>query len=294
MEMILSRQTLSSDLMAGIIEDIEISHILPPKNTLRSSIEGIEGKEGLSYSIKQKGLLHPIIVRIKDSQNYEIVSGVRRYNACKSLGWRKISCHVVELSDKEAFEVSLIENVQRNELNVLDEGRAYKNYVDNFGWGSISHLAYKLGKSVSYVTKKIQLLELPSQVIDSIASDDLYPSIAEELHSIKCQEKQSELAEIIVKSKLSFRESRQLLNEHKMEDTGLESMKSTAHARIEKALRTLDRTIVVIRIAMNRIGTMIENSEDEVIFNALMTHKNLLHEQIDMLIKEKKKLGKRI
>ena len=109
------------------------------------------------------------------------------------MGWRKITCHVVELDDKEAFEVSLTENVQRKTLNPLEEARAFKTYVSDFGWGGASDLAIRLGKSASYVTKRIRLLELPTDVLDSITDSVIGTSVAEELCSVKDKSKQSEL-----------------------------------------------------------------------------------------------------
>lgn len=97
-------------------------------------------------SIQQKGLLEPIVVRPVEKA-FEVVAGNRRFEACKKLGWRSIPCHVVELDDKEAFEVSILENVQRETLNPIEEGRAYRNYVDECGYGGESELARKIGKS---------------------------------------------------------------------------------------------------------------------------------------------------
>ena len=82
---------------------------------------------------------------IEDGE-YEIVAGTRRYNACKMLGWRKILSHVVELDDKDAFEVSLIENIHSKNLNSIEEARAFQDYVTNYGWGGISELATRLEK----------------------------------------------------------------------------------------------------------------------------------------------------
>lgn len=285
----MSRLIGNPEFVTGIIEDIEISHLELPKNPLRQNVAEIEE---LAHSIMKNGLFHPILVRIRDSEIYEIVAGVRRYHACKSLGWRKVSCHVVKLDEKEAFEVSLIENIQRNSLNVLDEARAYKNYVDTFGWGSASELAYKMGKSVSYITKKIRLLDLSSEILDSIENSEISPSTAEELCFIKDHEKQLKLAQVIRERKLSFRKSRQLLFKGKNDESEIFLMKDSYNDILGKNQRTFDRTIVVIRIAMNRISSMAQNAESDMIFNMLMQHKKMLHEQIDMLIADKKKLSK--
>jgi len=136
----------------GVIEDLPISEIKLPINQLRSQ----QNLDELSISIAQKGLLQPIIVRTVDNKPfYEIVAGCRRYLACKKIGRRKVTCEITDLNDKEAFEVSIIENVQRMTLAAMDEAKAFKTYVSDYGWGGVSELAAKLGKSVSYVTKRI-------------------------------------------------------------------------------------------------------------------------------------------
>jgi len=203
----LRKLTSDPQLVPGIIEDIEIYRIREPSFPLRLKHSELNQ---LASSIKQKGLLQPIIVRSKEAQ-FEIVAGNRRYNACKMLGWRKITCHVVELGDKEAFEVSLTENVQRKTLSSLEEAQAFKTYVSDFGWGGVSDLGIRLGKSASYITKRIRLLELPSDVLDSISESVIGTSVAEELCSIKDKSKQSELAELISRRHLSVKETREML-----------------------------------------------------------------------------------
>ena len=148
-------------------------------------------------SIQRVGLLQPIIVRTNSSDNFEVVAGSRRLNACKSLGWRKITCHVVELDDKTAFEVSIIENIQRHSLNPIEEGIAFKKYVKKFGWGGISELAKKLSKSTSYICKRIKLTELPKDIIDLVSSEEINVSTVEELLPITGKLPQTKLTEMI-------------------------------------------------------------------------------------------------
>ena len=126
-----------STAILGLIQDLEIGRIRPSLSCYR--FIQTEMHE-LICSIKEKGLLQPIVVRSK-GKYYEIVAGNRRYKACTTLGWRKIICHVVELTDKEAFEVSLIENMQRKNIDPIEEAHAFKNYILTFGWGGISELS---------------------------------------------------------------------------------------------------------------------------------------------------------
>ena len=124
--------------LIGSIDDICISDIFPSLNPLRN---GASSVLELADSIGKIGLLSPILVRIAKNEKFEVVAGNRRFKACKSLGWKKIPCHIVEFDDKHAFEASMIENIQRNTLNIIEEGVAFRKYVNEFGWGAASELA---------------------------------------------------------------------------------------------------------------------------------------------------------
>jgi ParB family transcriptional regulator, chromosome partitioning protein len=275
----------------GIIDEIDIPKIRPSPRPLRDDFGGINV---LASSIKQNGLLHPILIRGKQQDAFEIVSGNRRYQACKSLGWRKIICHIVELNDRESFEISLIENVHRKTLNTLEEAHAFKRYVSDFGWGGVSNLALRIGKSTSYITKRIKLLNLPSDVLDSILNHKIDTSIAEELCSIKDKDKQSVLANLISDRRLSMRMTRKLLKDLHKRDTDLDRLatynnKYVDHIRLVE--RSFDKSIAAIRIAMNSLIDVINNIEDDwIVYEILMHHKNMLHAQVDILLKEKRKL----
>lgn len=281
----------TSNSVIGVLENVDISKIKPFKYYYRNNLH--EDMHELCYSIKEKGLLQPIIVRMTDDSTYEIVAGTRRYNACKMLGWRKILCHVVELDDKDAFEVSLMENIHSKNLNPIDEARAFKDYVSTYGWGGISELATKLGKSASYIDKRIRMLTFPENIIQSISNNEIKPSLAEELLPIKEKEHQSKLAELIKKRKLSSRQVRMLKDEMKNSEHPEEIFDFTTKivdidARTQKSF---DKAIIAVRVAMNKLASIIEDVEDNwTVYEILMQHKNMLHSQIDILIKEKKKI----
>ena len=274
--------------MTGIIEDLIITKIKQSSSCLlRSNVGNIKD---LATSIQQKGLLQPIIVRSK-GEDFEVVAGNRRLNACRMLGWRKVPCHVVELDDRGAFEVALIENIQRQTLNPMEEALSFKTYVTDFGWGGVSQLAEKLGKSPSYVTKRIRLLDLPLDIRDYITNSTISPSVAEELISVKDSGQQSELANLVYKRRLSLRKVRALLNDNdeEMFDGSIFELGHKDEA-VEMA-RAFDKSIIGLRLAMNRISSVIESVEDKwIVHQVLMEHKIMLHSQIDLLMKERKKL----
>src|SRR5919199_742556 len=112
----MSRVFSTSNSILGVIEEIDLADIHHSFYHLRKNVD--DSIDELVASISEKGLLQPIIVRAR-KDHFEIIAGTRRYNACKKLRWRKIICHVVELADKEAFEVLLTENVQKKTLTPI-------------------------------------------------------------------------------------------------------------------------------------------------------------------------------
>jgi ParB family transcriptional regulator, chromosome partitioning protein len=162
----------------GVTQDISIFRI-KTSTLCRPSLD--DNISDLGNSIEQHGLLQPIVVRFK-GEDWEIVAGNRRFAACKSLDWRLIACHIIELDDRSAFEVSLIENIARKCLNAIDEARAFKKYVLDYEWASVTDLSTKIGKSPSYITKRVRLLNLPVDVLNLIMNSKMSVSIAEELN----------------------------------------------------------------------------------------------------------------
>ena len=138
----------------------------------------------LSRSIKKHGLLQPIIVR-PINRGFEIVAGHRRFQACKLLRWKTIPAMVKDVSDKVAFEIQLVENIQRKTLDPIEEAHAFKLYVRDYGWGGVTYLAETIMKSEQYVSSRIQLLKLPQNVIDKVKSGELKVSHAFELLSLE-------------------------------------------------------------------------------------------------------------
>lgn len=283
---------LSSDsnIMCGIIEDLDTSRLKHTNSQyLRSDLNDVSE---LANSIDQKGLLQAIVVRTATEEYFEVVAGNRRLSACKSLGWRKIPCHIVELDDRGAFEISLIENIQRQRLNPIDEANAFKAYINDYGWGGVSHLAEKIGKSPSYITKRIKLLDLPRYIRDSISSSIIFPSTAEELAFMKDKRKQLKLAVLTDKGRLSIKVIREM---SKNSDNAEISSSPLSDETIDKnqmrtISKTFDKSTIALRIAMNRLVRLVEVVEDNwVMHDLLMEHKNLLHAQIDLLMKQKKR-----
>ena len=284
--------------MNGSLEDLEILDITASKHPLRGTLNNLDE---LADSIRKIGLLQPIVVRMNSSNSLEIVAGNRRLNACKALGWRKISCHLVELDDKQAFEASIIENVQRNTLNPIEEGLAYNKYVQEFGWGGISELAQKLAKSTSYICKRIKLTELPKEMIDLIIKSEVKVSIGEELLPIGDKHTISKLTKMIQERQLSSRMVRRLVKEIDTKNLDEDHLYNFTDAKYhftdvseyDKICSLFDKMIISIKLLIKKLVDIIESVRDKWIFyDTLMQHKHRLHEQIDLLIKERRKYKK--
>jgi len=276
-----------SDRFFGDVENLDINNIRLPTYRFRV-VNDIEIKK-MADSIRQHGLLQPIVVRPKDGF-FEVVAGCTRFLACKLLHWRKVPCHIIHLNEMQTFEVTLIENIHRKSILPLDEAKAFKRYVFDNGWGSISELASKIGKSTSYITKRMALLDLPSDVQECIKDSSLKPSTAEEISTIKDPEKQSKLADLIVKRHLTTMKARQLVKE---DDPYYCENSEVLEVRGE--LQSFNKAIVALRIAMSKIAVAIDDEEENIlIYELLMHHKRVLHDQIDNLMKAKRKYAKNI
>jgi ParB family chromosome partitioning protein len=276
----------------SIVEDIDIGKIQLANQLRKDYFHTIPE---LVDSIRKVGLLQPVIVRMSTDRHFEIVSGCRRYTACKALGWKKIRCVIIEVTEKEAFEISLVENIQRSSLEPLEEAIAFKKYVLDIGWGGISELASKIGRTHSYIVKHIMLLELPRDVQALITSQELNASSAQELFPLKNYSLQSKVAKTIVAKKLSSKNTRFLVNDLKRQSE-LYIFNTEHHDRdeeIRKIERSLVKSILILRIAMNKIGEIIDEYEDNwLVYESLLEEKNALHSQIDLAIKKKKRLLK--
>jgi ParB family chromosome partitioning protein len=270
----------------GEIENILIVNIRVPSNNLR--ISNSLNIEKIANSIRQHGLLQPLVVKPR-SDHFEIVAGYRRFLACKSLHWKKIPCHIVNLDDMQTFEVAMVENIRRKSFTPLEEANAFKIYVSDKGWGGVTELSNKIGRSQSSIIRRIGLLDLPKDVLNRIKKSELSPSTAVELFRVKDPIKQSHLAKLVARQHLTTKRVRGMVNNDMM----LNNQPDTV---IRSQLRAFDRSIIVLRVALNKIVTIMneEDEEDMLIRELLLYQRNVLHQQIGILLKCKKKYEKRI
>lgn len=148
------------------VENLELSQIKVPKDPLRTDM-GQKEFDWLKESMTAIGLLEPIIVRRVGSK-YEVVAGSRRLQAARDLGWPRIQASVVDVDDKQAFLITLTENVHRKTMDGREEGRAYVRFTHINGWGSVTELAGLLHVSLSYISDKMRLADLSDEVFTPV------------------------------------------------------------------------------------------------------------------------------
>ena len=144
------------------INKIDISKITPNKKQPRKNFEEKEILE-LSNSIKNQGLIQPIVIRETTNDSYEIVAGERRWRACQTAGLHSIDCVIMNVAEESVYELALIENIQRENLNIVEEAKAYKNLI-NLNNIKNEELAKKLGKSTSHISNLIRILDLDEEI----------------------------------------------------------------------------------------------------------------------------------
>ncbi len=185
---------------------IRLSDIEPRSDQPRKAFEHT-ALEQLADSIAQFGVLQPIIVRENQllAGTYEIIAGERRWRAAKMAGLSEIPAVVLEGDDLKTAQVSVIENVQREDLNPVEEAFAYKMLIDRFGLTQ-DQVAKQVGRSRSAVTNMLRLLELPDEVLELLKKGDLSAGHARALLGLKDPEKMLELAQKIVEKDFSVRD----------------------------------------------------------------------------------------
>lgn len=291
-----SEQTIFNVPTKGIVTEILVSKIRH-SNFLLRDVNISLGQ--LQDSIVQQGLLQPIIVRMVNDEEYEVVAGNRRFAACKHLGWKRIMCHVLELDDRNAFEVSLIENLQHNTLNPVEEAYAYKRYVEGHGWGSVSELARRVGKSHSHVSNRIRLLALPQEILDQIVCRRTNPATIQEILGIRDNELRVIVAKEVIDHDLRREEVRNLIRGNIGEDLDHLSNKyspSQQEIMLREKEKAIFRFITTLRIALIRLDDTMEaiDTDDWVLWQNLMHYRTNIHKQIDELIVLKKKTKLRL
>ncbi len=197
----------SQDHVAAGFVELDIDKVTPNPNQPRKDFEN-ESLEYLSQSIKTFGIIQPITVA-KFGTTYEIVAGERRYRAAKLAGLDKIPVIIKDLSRKEQFELSIVENIQRVDLNPIEEALAYLSLIDTYSI-THEHLAGRMGKSRTSITNTMRLLNLDPQIQRWLIEGKISSGHARTILSIPDKTKHIPFANWIIERNLSVREAEKL------------------------------------------------------------------------------------
>ncbi len=234
-------EEISKDDFSGLRE-IKISEIQPNPHQPRKHFAG-EAIQELSVTIQQHGVIQPIVVqKNNNAPGFTLISGERRLRACKLAGFVKIPAIVKVVSEADMMELALIENLQREDLNSLEEAQAYQNLIEKRGL-KVTDLAARVGKNRSTITNLIRLLGLPKQVQDLIKEGKISEGQARPICSLPDSKKQVEVASKIIAENLTAREVENyvsnILNPDKKLHTsgGKDKNKDASITKLESKLR---------------------------------------------------------
>ena len=189
---------------------LKTSQVEPNRNQPRKQFDQ-EALEELAGSIKQYGIIQPIVVTKKDDY-YEIIAGERRWRAAKMAGLKEIPVVVKEYSDKEIAEISLIENIQRENLNPIEEAQAYKTLIEEYNLTQ-EELSERISKSRAQIANTMRLLKLHEDVQKMLTSGALSAGHARALLGLEIMEEQLRIAEKIMNESLSVRQTEDLVRQ---------------------------------------------------------------------------------
>lgn len=168
--------------------------------------------EELANSIREKGVIQPVLVRSIDGENYELIAGERRLRAVKHLGLTEIPAIVRRVADADLLEMSIIENIQREELNAVEEAKAYRRLAQEFGL-SQDVIAQRVGKDKSSISNLLRLLNLPQKIQDYVTQSFITFGHAKALLSLADPKNQENFADQIIQQNLSVRQTEILVNQ---------------------------------------------------------------------------------
>ena len=231
------------------VQYINIHDIMPNANQPRKTFSE-EIIEELSKSIKEHGIIQPIVVR-RRGDNYEIVAGERRWRAARKAELSKVPCLIRELSDEQNMLIAIIENMQREDLNPVEEAEGLNQMIVTFGMTQ-EQISKSVGKSRPYIANSLRLLKLPEYIKDEMAEGRLSAAHGRTLVTVEDEDVRKVLCARIIKEGLSVRETEKLVSEQgkSKKRRPAAKMKNPDVARVEEELKEVLGT----RVAINQNG----------------------------------------
>ena len=232
---------------------IPISSIVPNRNQPRKLFEK-ESLNELTNSIKERGIIQPLIVRksVDQDKMFELIAGERRWQAAQVAGMHEVPVLIIDANNLKSLELAIIENVQRRDLNAIEEAESYKNLIDNFGYDQ-DQVSKFIGKSRSHVSNTLRLLSLPEKLVEMIRSEKISQGHAKILIGL---DNALLLAEKIIKKKLSVRQTENLVRILKNGSSKKFKSKDSNTIATENALAEIIGMRVVLINKKNNSGTL--------------------------------------
>ena len=230
------------------IKDLSRNKFQPRKNFNKESLEE------LTNSIREQGVIQPIIVRPDKTNDgkYEIIAGERRWLASQNAGLHEIPVVIVDVDDNKSLEFAIVENVQRQDLNPIEEAKSYQRLINDFNYNQ-EKLSKFIGKSRSYIANSLRLLGLPEEVLAMLVSGSLSAGHARTLIGLN---NASEIGKKIIKRKLSVRQSEVLARQFKDKKFKLVHKKDSNILDLQKDLEEKTGLSVSINNKKNNSGTI--------------------------------------
>lgn len=204
-------QVRTEEQSGDAVQYINIHDIMPNANQPRKTFSE-EKIEELSKSIKEHGIIQPIVVR-KKGKSYEIVAGERRWRAARKAELAKVPCLIRELSDEQNMLIAIIENMQREDLNPVEEAEGLNQMIVTFGMTQ-EQISKSVGKSRPYIANSLRLLKLPEYIKEEMAEGRLSAAHGRTLVTVEDEDVRNALCERIIKEGLSVRETEKLVSEN--------------------------------------------------------------------------------
>lgn len=229
-------------------DTLPISEIEPDREQPRKNFDS-EALEELSTSIKSHGVLQPIVVRPTTDGRYIIVAGERRWRAARAAGLEIVPVIIKEMTRQEADEIALVENLQREDLNPIEEGAGYKKLMDTYSLTQ-EQVAEKVGKSRPNIANAIRILSLPENVIEMISNGKMTSGHGRALLSLEDAEKIEKAAQSVVKDGLSVRKTESLVKQllKRPTETKRQPVKNSYYKEAELALgESLGRKVQILQ-----------------------------------------------
>lgn len=198
-------------VLVGSVAKLQVSQIVANPFQPRTQFEA-EALEELSSSIREHGLIQPVTVRKMGYDNYQLVSGERRFRASQLVGLTEIPAYIIVANDRAMLEMALVENIQREDLDPIEVAIGYQRLIDEVNLTQ-EELSQKVGKKRATVTNYLRLLKLPAEVQLGLRSHDISMGHARALLGLDSVDQQRELFTTIVKNQLSVRQVEQLVRE---------------------------------------------------------------------------------